>query len=146
VTGVLFDVPAVIADSTGELDELRDRCETVGGDFFESVPAGADCYVLSHIIHDWDDGRSLEILRNCRRAMDPHGRLLLLEMVIPPGDDPHPSKMLDMVMLSLPGGMERSEEEYADLLRRAGFRLTRVIPTASPVSVIEAVPTDEQDA
>jgi ubiquinone/menaquinone biosynthesis C-methylase UbiE len=110
------------------------------------VPAGADCYVLSHIIHDWDDDRSLEILRNCRRAMDPHGRLLLLEMVIPPGDDPHPSKMLDMVMLSLPGGMERSEEEYADLLRRAGFRLTRVIPTASPVSVIEAVPTDEQDA
>jgi SAM-dependent methyltransferase len=142
VTGVLFDLPAVIADSTGELDDVRDRCETVAGDFFESVPAGADCYVLSHVIHDWDDVRCLEILRNCRRAMDPDGRLLLVEMVIPPGDDPHPGKMLDMVMLSIPGGMERSEEEYGELLDAAGFRLTHVIPTETPASVIEAVPAD----
>jgi SAM-dependent methyltransferase len=142
VTGVLFDVPAVVTNSTGELDELRDRCETVAGDFFESVPAEADCYVLSHVIHDWDDERSLEILRNCRDAMDPNGRLLLVEMVIPPGDAPHPGKMLDMVMLTLPGGMERSEDEYRELLDAAGFRLTRVIPTQTPASVIEAVPTN----
>ena len=82
VTGVLFDLPAVIADSTGELDELRDRCETVAGDFFESVSAGSDCYVLSHVIHDWDDDRCVQILRNCRQAMEPNGRLLLVEMVI----------------------------------------------------------------
>jgi hypothetical protein len=111
LTGVLFDVPAVIADNTGELDDLHDRVAKVAGDFFESVPAGADCYVLSHVIHDWDDDRCLEILGNCRQAMDPGGRLLLVEMVIPPGDDPHPGKMLDIVMLSLPGGMERSEQE-----------------------------------
>jgi len=139
VTGVLFDVPAVIADDTGELDELGDRCEKVAGDFFDAVPAGADCYVLSHVIHDWDDDRCRAILRNCRKAMDPAGRLLLVEMVIPPGDDPHPGKMLDIVMLSLPGGMERSEEEYRELLDSAGFRLTQVIPTPSPVSIIEAV-------
>ena len=139
-SGVLFDLPAVIADSTGELDDLRDRSETVAGDFFESVPAGADCYVLSHVIHDWDDDRCLEILGNCRQAMDPNGRLLLVEMVIPPGDDPHPGKMLDMVMLSLPGGMERSEQEYRELLDTAGFRLTQVIPTSTPASIMEAVP------
>jgi hypothetical protein len=100
--------------------------------------------VLSHVIHDWDDDRCLEILRNCRQAMDPNGRLLLVEMVIPPGDDPHPGKMLDMVMLSLPGGMERSEDEYRELLEEAGFRLTQVIPTQTPASVIEAVPANTQ--
>ena len=99
--------------------------------------------MLSHVIHDWDDDRCLEILRNCRQAMDPNGRLLLVEMVIPPGDDPHPGKMLDMVMLSLPGGMERSEQEYRELLDTAGFRLTQVIPTQTPASVIEAVPVAE---
>jgi SAM-dependent methyltransferase len=137
--GVLFDLPAAVADSTEDLDGLRDRCATVGGDFFESAPAGADCYVLSHVIHDRDDDRAVAILRNCRRAMDPNGRLLLVEMVIPPGDEPHPSKTLDMVMLSLPGGMERSDLEYRELLDAAGFELTRRVPTASPVSVIEAI-------
>jgi hypothetical protein len=139
-SGVLFDLPAVIANSTAELDGLGDRFTTVAGDFFESVPAGADCYVLSHVIHDWDDDRCIDILRNCQRSMNPHGRVLLVEMVIPPGDDPHPAKMLDMLMLCVTGGMERSEEEYADLLDRAGFRLTRLIPTPSPVSIIEALP------
>jgi hypothetical protein len=142
VSGVLFDLPAVIADSTGELDDVLDRCDTVAGDFFESVPAGADCYMLSHVIHDWDDDRCRAILRNCRQAMGPDGRLLLVEMVLPPGDDPHPGKMLDMVMLSLPGGMERSEQEYRELLDTAGFRLTHVIPTPTPASVIEAVPVE----
>jgi len=144
VSGVLFDLPAVIADDTGELDDVRDRCETVAGDFFESVPAGADCYMLSHVVHDWDDDHCLEILGTCRQAMEPNGRLLLVEMVIPPGDDPHPGKMLDMVMLSLPGGMERTEEEYRELLDAAGFRLTQVIPTQSPASVIEAVPANSR--
>ena len=143
VSGVLFDLPAVIADSTGELDDVRDRCDTVAGDFFESLPAGADCYMLSHVIHDWDDDRCRSILRNCRQAMDPDGRLLLVEMVIPPGDDPHPGKMLDMVMLSIPGGMERSEGSTASCSSAAGFRLTHVIPTHTPASVIEAVPIEK---
>ena len=86
---------------------------------------------------------AVQILRNCRQAMEPNGRLLLVEMVIPPGDDPHPGKMLDMVMLSLPGGMERSEQEYRELLDTAGFRLTQVIPTQTPASVIEAVPVED---
>jgi hypothetical protein len=108
------------------------------------VPGGGEVYTLSHIIHDWDEERALEILGNIRAAMPAGGRLLLIEMVIPPGDEPHPGKMLDMLMIVFTGGMERTEEQYAELLEKAGFRLRRVIPTASPVSVIEAVPTAEQ--
>jgi len=119
-----------------------DRCELVAGDFFDSLPTGADAYLLSHIIHDWDEDRALAVLRNCRQAMNPDGRLLLVETVIPPGDEPHPGKMLDMVMMSLTGGMERSEAEYRELLDRAGLRLTQVVPTRSPVSVVEAVPAN----
>jgi hypothetical protein len=112
----------------------------MGGDFFESIPARGDAYLLSHVIHDWDEERALTILRNCREAMGSGGRLLLVEMVIPPGGEPHPGKMLDVMMLSLTGGMERTEAEYSELLQRAGLRLTRVIPTQTPVSIIEAVP------
>ena len=142
--GVLFDSPSVIERARPAVASLGDRCEAVAGDFFDSVPAGHDAYVLSHIVHDWDEERALTILRNCHEAMGPNGRLLLVESVVPPGDDPHPAKMLDMMMLLATGGMERTEDEYADLLSRAGFRLMRVIPTASPVSVIEAVPTEER--
>ena len=138
--GVLFDLPAVIERGAPALTGLGERCDVVAGDFFASLPAGGDAYLLSHVIHDWDDDRSLTILRNCRDAMRPDGRLLLVEMVIPPGGEPHPAKMLDVVMLVLTGGMERTEQEYARLLDRAGFRLARIIPTPSAVSVIEAVP------
>jgi hypothetical protein len=98
-------------------------------------------YLLSHIIHDWSEEQALTILRNCRSAMGPDGRLLIAEMVVPPGDEMHPAKMLDVLMLVLLGpGMERTEAQYAELLGRAGFRLERVVPTASPVSILEAVP------
>ena len=110
------------------------------GDFFETVPAGGDAYVLSHIIHDWNEDQCLTILGHCRKAIKPDGRLLIVEMVLPAGDTPHPGKMLDMVMLVIPGGQERTEAEYASLLGKAGFRLSRVVPTASAVSVVEAVP------
>ena len=100
--------------------------------------------MLSHIVHDWDDDRALTILRNCRDAMSRDGKLLLVEMVIPAGGEPHPGKMLDVLMLILTGGMERTEQQYADLLDRAGLRLTRVIPTPSAVSVIEAVSANSQ--
>ncbi|WOH62522.1 methyltransferase [Bradyrhizobium sp. BWC-3-1] len=95
--------------------------------------------MLSHIIHDWDEDRCLTILGHVRRAMDPAGRLLIVEMVLPPGDIAHPGKMLDMVMLVALGGRERTEAEYASLLSKAGFRLTRVVPTKSAASIVEAV-------
>ena len=108
------------------------------GSFFDTVPAGGDCYVLSHVIHDWSEEQCLTILGHCRRAINPDGRLLIVEMVLPAGDTPHPGKLLDMVMLTFPGGQERTEAEYASLLGKAGFRLNRVVPTASAVSVAEA--------
>lgn len=109
------------------------------GDFFQNVPTGADAYILSHIIHDWDEDQCQTILGHVRKAMNPAGRLLLVEMVLPPGDTPHPGKMLDVTMLVQLGGQERTESEYASLLTKGGFRLTRVVPTASAVSIVEAV-------
>lgn len=140
--GILFDMPHVVRDAPALIQQrgLTDRIQIEGGNFFESVPAGADSYILSHVIHDWDEGQCLTILGNCRRAMDHDARLLLVEMVLPSGDTPHPGKMLDMVMLSLSGGQERTAAEYGALLGKASFRVTRVVPTASPVSIVEAIP------
>jgi hypothetical protein len=142
VRGVLFDVPHVAAEAEQQIANagLSDRCQISSGSFFESVPTGGDAYILSHIIHDWDEDECVTILTNCRRAMGANGRLLIVEMVIRPGDEPDLGKLLDLVMLVVPGGQERTEEEYRALLEKAGFRLSRVVPTASPVSVIEAVP------
>jgi hypothetical protein len=104
------------------------------------VPAGGDAYMMKHIIHDWDDARATTILKNCHRAMSGKGKLLLAEMVMPPGNEPNFGKWLDVGMLIFTGGCERTEGEYRELLAGAGFRLTRIVPTPSPVSVIEAVP------
>lgn len=140
--GILFDLPHVVRDAAALLEQrgVADRVRIEAGSFFESVPAGADAYVLSHIIHDWKLEQCLTILGNCRRAMDSGGHLLLVEMVLPDGDAPHPGKMLDMVMLTVPGGEERTASQYSSLLDQAGFRMTRVVPTASAVSIVEAVP------
>ena len=140
--GVLFDRPQVVQDAPALLDArgVSDRVTIEAGNFFESVPGGADCYVLSHVIHDWNDGQCAAILGHCRKAIHPDGRLLIVETVLPPGDAPHLGKLMDMVMLVFPGGQERTEAEYAALLERSGFRLDRVVPTASTVSVVEAVP------
>jgi hypothetical protein len=139
--GTVFDLPSVIGRGTPALDAHAGRWEAVAGDFFEGVPAGGDVYLLSHIIHDWSEERALTILRNCRSAMGPDGRLLLAEMVVPSGDEMHPAKMLDVLMLVVNGpGMERTEAQYAELLERAGFRLERVVPTASAESIVEARP------
>ena len=110
------------------------------GSLFERIPADADAYVLSHIIHDWSEEQCLTILGHCRKAMGPGGRLLIVETVLPEGNTPHQGKLQDLVMLVFPGGQERSEAEYKDLLGKAGFRLRRVVPTTSVVSVVEAVP------
>jgi hypothetical protein len=140
--GILFDLPHVVRDAPAFLAQrgLTDRIQIENGSFFDRIPAGADAYILSHIIHDWTEEQCLTILGHCRRAMSAAGRLLLVEMVLPPGDTPHPGKMLDMAMLTIPGGEERTEAEYAALLDKAGFRLTRVVPTASLVSIVEAAP------
>jgi hypothetical protein len=141
VKGVLYDLPHVVADAPALLQShgVADRVDIQSGSFFDSVPAGHDAYLLSHIIHDWDDAENATILKNVREAMNPDGKLLIVEMVLPEGDEPHMGKMLDMMMLLVPGGEERTPSEYAKLLEPNGFRVTRVVPTASAVSVVEAV-------
>ncbi len=141
VRGVLYDLQHVVVDAPPLLERfgVADRVTIESGNFFERVPAGHDAYILSHIIHDWDDGENATILRNVREAMKPDGKLLLVEMVLPEGDEPHMGKMLDMMMLLVPGGEERTPSEYAALLEPNGFRVERVVKTASPVSVVEAV-------
>ncbi len=140
--GVLFDLPHVVHDAVALLaaHDMTDRVAIESGSFFETVPQGHNAYVLSHIIHDWTEDQCQTILANCRRAITPKGRLLIVEMVLPEGDAPHHGKMLDMMMLVGPGGQERTGEEYRALLEKANFRMTRVVPTASDVSIVEAVP------
>ncbi|MDT5326958.1 MAG: hypothetical protein QOF25_4110, partial [Mycobacterium sp.] len=140
--GVLFDLPSVVEGAGRALDAagVTQRCTVTGGSFFDSVPDGGDAYLLKSIIHDWDDASALTILRNVRAAIAPDGKLLLLELVLPEGAPPHPGMLLDIEMLVNAGGREGTAPEYADLLLRAGFRQTRVIPTAGPSSIVEAVP------
>lgn len=141
VKGLLFDLPHVIERAKTPIESagLSERCQLVGGSFFEAVPEGANVYLMRHIIHDWDDEKSLTILRNCHQAMSADAKLLIVESVIPPGNEPFGGKFLDLVMLLIPGGKERTEEEYRELLDKAGFKLTQVIPTSSEVSIVEAV-------
>jgi hypothetical protein len=137
--GVVFDQPHVLEPVTVPAD-LEGRLELVGGDFFASAPAGADAYLLKHILHDWGDEACRTILRHIRDAMAPGGRVLILEQVIPPGNAPFPGKLLDLNMLVMTeGGRERTPGEYALLLESAGLILRRIHPTASAVSVVEAV-------
>ena len=139
--GVLYDLPHVVVDAPPLLERfgVQDRVTIESGSFFESVPAGHDAYLLSHIVHDWDDGENATILANVREAMKPDGKLLIVEMVLPESDEPHMGKMLDMMMMLVPGGEERTPSEYAALLEPNGFRVNRVVPTDSAVSVVEAV-------
>jgi len=139
--GVLFDAPHAIEDAQKHIQaaELSESCEVVAGDFFKSVPSGGDAYILSVIIHDWDDEHSIVILKNCHEAMVENGKLLLVEMVIPSHNEPFFGKMLDLHMLVMHGGRERTEAEYRTLLAQAGFKLTNIITTNFLPSVIEAV-------
>jgi hypothetical protein len=118
------------------------RATLVAGDFFVAVPPGGDVYLLRHILHDWDDDRAVRILANCRRAMGPAGRLLLIETVLRPDGGPALGTFLDLVMLVMTGGRERTELEYGAVLAAAGFRLVRVVSTPADVDVLEAVPFD----
>ena len=139
--GILFDQPYVIEGASERLrhSEVLSRLEFQSGDFFVSVPRGGDGYIMKHIIHDWDDERALSILRNIKRAMNPHGKIVLVELVINSDNTPDLGKFVDIEMLVSPGGKERTAAEYEDLFARAGFTLTQIIPTNSPYSVIEGV-------
>jgi hypothetical protein len=139
VNGKLFDLAQVLEGAKSRIDspELGGRCQMVSGDFFQSVPGG-DGYILKHIIHDWNDEKALTILTNIHRASSAKARVLVVDAILAAGNEPHLAKWLDLEMLLLPGGRERTREEFAKLFERAGFRLTQVIPTKSPVCVIEA--------
>lgn len=140
--GVLLELPYVIEEARGVIlgEGVADRCELVAGDFFESVPAGADMYVIKNVIHDWNDERVIAVLRSCRDSMAKDGRLLTIDIVIPPGNEPFYGKLLDLAMLVLEGGRERTEAEFRTLLEAAGFKLSKVVPTGSAYSVIEGIP------
>jgi hypothetical protein len=137
--GILLDLPGPAERARADIEAggLGHRCRVVGGDFFESVAGGADACLLRHVVHDWDDAKAATILRNVRRAMGAGGKLLVVESVIPPGNEPSLAKLLDLAMLVIPGGEERTLEEYQRLFASAGFGLTRVVPTGAAVSVIE---------
>ena len=140
--GVLFDAPTIVEKSKDFIAEkgLSQRCATIGGNFFEAVPPGGDTYTMRWIIHDWEDSKSIRILENIRRVMPAAGKLILAEAVVPANGEPHYSKFFDLIMLTITGGRERTESEYAALLDKAGFKLKRVIPTDTFLSIIEAVP------
>jgi hypothetical protein len=137
--GLLFDLPRVVdrAHQILERAGMSERCRVVGGDFFESIPGEADAYLLRHVIHDWDDEKSVAILESAHRAAREDTRLLLVECVVPSSNEPSFSKLMDLNMLLVPGGFERTPAEYRGLFDQAGFQLTRIVPTRDVVSVLE---------
>jgi hypothetical protein len=137
--GVLADLDHVIAGAHGRIDSLglAGRCEPTVIDMFKAVPAGGDAYIMKHIIHDWDDERAAAILRNIRRVLPDDGRVILIEAVVAPGNRPDLAKFIDIEMLMMTGGRERSADEFRALFEASGLRLTRIVPTTSPLSVVE---------
>ena len=140
MTGTVFDTASTIERAKGRLGNmLARRCSYVSGDFFTSVPQGADAYILCGIIHDWDDHRAITILRNCARAMTKKSRMLLVDMIVPDTTSASFSKLLDLNMLVMNGGRERTQAEFCALLNAADYELTRIVPTMAPQSVIECM-------
>jgi hypothetical protein len=140
--GILFDMPSVVEDPKCAqcLLQVNHRCRTMAGNFFDHIPSGADAYYMQHIIHDWDDEPALKILGNCRQALQgqKNGKLLVVDSVISEDSRPHPGKLLDLEMLLMPGGRERTEAQFRALFGKAGFEITRIAPTRAADSVIEA--------
>jgi hypothetical protein len=140
VRAAIFDLPHVIERARAAAHPtLNSRCDYIGGSFFDTIPPGADAYLLSRVLHDWDDDRAATILTNCRRAMHAGARLLVMERIVPHGNEPHESKFMDLNMLIITGGRERTEHDYRALLERSGLRLTQITATQSEVSVVEAI-------
>ena len=140
--GILFDAPQVIEGARPRIEAagIAERCQTVAGDFFKSVPAGGDAYVMKWIIHDWDDERAITILKHIRNEVSQNGRVIIVDSVVPENNEPDFSKFFDLNMMVMTGGKERTEKEFAQLLAAAGFKLRRVIPTKVPTSIVEAEP------
>jgi hypothetical protein len=141
VRGVLYEQPAVAAHPAAlQAAGVMERCEVVGGDFFQSVPAAGNAYVLKRVLHDWNDNQSIQILQRCREAMTREGRVLTIEGVIQPGNAPDRMKDMDVLVgMALSGGKERTEAEFRRLYEQAGLQLTQIIPTPATVSIIEGV-------
>jgi O-methyltransferase domain len=138
VRGVLYDHPEVVKEPTAVMAAgLMDRCEVVGGNFLESVPGGADAYIAKRILMDWDDEHVVALLCRCRRAMAEHGRVITVNVVMPPGNQPHPGKIIDLFLIVQLRGRERTEQEFRELYRRAGLGLTKIVPTPSMLSLAE---------
>jgi hypothetical protein len=137
--GIVFDLPEVVAGAAATIadHQLQGRVQAIGGDFFNSVPA-ADVYVLSYVLHDWDDESCRCILGNIAKAADRGARLVVVEAIMPTGDEPHPARVIDLTMLAMHPGRERTEDEFRVLLDSAGFTMDRIVPSATPYSFIEA--------
>ncbi len=140
MNAILFDLPGTATSALMQLTRVANRCEVVEGNFFETVPAGGDIYVLKDILHDWDDEKAILILRNIHRVISSTGRLWVIERLIRPGKDFMTTCLIDINMLVMSGGRERTVEEYSSLLTTGGFRLSRIIPTGTATDVLEAVP------
>ena len=139
--GTLYEAPHVVEGAAnGPLKPVMERCTLASGDMFSSVPAGADAYIMKHIIHDWPDDLCIQLLKGCRKGVNRDGRLLVVDSVIQPGNDFSPGKFLDLQMLIFPSGCERTEKQFRDLFVAAGWQLRRIIPTAASDSIVEGVP------
>ncbi len=138
--GILFDLPEVIKRSHDNIAArgLTERCKLDSGSFFESVSKGGDAYIMRHIIHDWSDADAITILSNCRKAMNPGGKVLVVEAVIQDGNEPSPFKLLDLSML-LVGGKERTNKQFEYIFTQAGLKLNRIVPFQHDLSVVEGV-------
>ena len=139
--GTLYDEPHVIEGAkNGPLKPVMERCTLASGDMFSSVPAGTDAYIMKHIIHDWTDELCIKILKACRKGVNPGGKLLVVDDVIQPGNDFYAGKFLDLQMLIFPGGKERTEKQFRELFAAGGWKLSRVVPTATPICIVEGIP------
>jgi SAM-dependent methyltransferase len=138
--GIVYDSPDVVAGAPEHFADagVADRASAIGGDFFASVPAGGDTYIMKHIIHDWYDDLCTTILRHCHAVMKPGGKLLIVDQVLPGRNEPSVGKFSDLLMMIMPGGMERTADEFRTLVEGAGFKFSRIVPTKSLVSVVEA--------
>src|SRR6202047_5104317 len=140
--GLLFDLGHVVRRTHESLKTygVDDRCSVIEGNFFQSVPGGADTYLFRHIIHDWTDEQSVQILGHCRKVIGANGKLLIVESVVPAGNAPSPSKDMDITMLTFPGGQERTEAQFRSLLKASGFELKSITPTTAMISVVDGKP------
>ncbi|MGO9843509.1 MAG: methyltransferase [Candidatus Acidiferrales bacterium] len=134
-----FSIHVLEGAAIGPLKPVMDRCTLASGDMFSSVPAGADAYIMKHIIHDWPDDLCIKLLKACRKGVHPGGKLLVVDAVIQPGNDFAPGKFLDLQMLIFPSGCERSEKQFRNLFAASGWQLSRIIHTAASDSIVEGI-------